>query len=41
MKADKIWIYEPVGKLKETGKQGEEKINRRNMLPIADLQRYV
>ena len=40
-KTDKIWIYGYVGKLKGTGKQGEEKMNDMNIHTISDLQRYV
>ena len=41
MKTEKGWLCESVGKLKGTGKQGEEKTNEMNIYTIADLQRYV
>ena len=41
IKTDKIWLCEPVGKLKGIGKQGEVKMNDINIPTIDDLQRYV
>ena len=41
IKTDKIWLCEPVGKLKGIGKQGELKMNEINIHTIANLQRHV
>ena len=41
IKTYKIWLYESVGGLKGTGKQGEEKMNETNIHTIADLKRHV